>query len=337
MSLGVAKLVRRDRTIDEMFRRAALEHWHVQADSVEQAENDPALPKWNDPLAEPTGNSPTLRVKRISISLKPDSPGGDGGLYDAYIEYQEPGGRIESPTLRIPQWNIGTQSQRIEVDVHGLQIGSRYFGIPDEAIQHGSYDIATAGRIDPDAQVGADVLTPTLELSLTMPSFPAYKFSPGIVLSLMGRVNSSPVTIDGDTIPSDHLLFIGSTAEKIGTGQHQYRVVNHFRAAAVTNLPAGVPKFVQRLGGPRGVGSQRFFYRYEGGIDYPDTVAPIRYGFYQVNKAQKRDSAAGDFVDMDYDDLIDPNIEVANRVPREIVLFEAYPQADLTPVLGGNT
>jgi len=179
----------------------------------------------------PQPGSPHPDYEEISArhyTVRPIDRG--NGQYEVEVVYLPPGGSIPPPTAPYLRWDIGTQTQDVQVGLDGLPLGC-------DSI----WDAQKGAWVEDDqfAGWGAPVFVPTLDFEYVLPELP----QPPVAgyFSLTGRVNRDEMSIGGAVFPPDSVQYMGAVIEPGGdTMSRVYQVTHRFRAGAMA-LPHGIP------------------------------------------------------------------------------------------------
>lgn len=219
------------RYVNDRTGRRAEKTWEIQgAATFLDALNAPGLPALEDALAE----EPELKCDGISVDEIPDSV---TGFYAATVSYSDAsgGGVIIPPTAQSVTWTFATASQNVLVDIDGIPIGSRYF------IWNPSVNVETqTPLLHEDAQLGADVLVPTIEFEVRKP-IPSV-FSASTIVALLGHCNAQNFTCDTNLFPPRTCLFVGCGARRTALlPLNQFELALRF-IGGQSKFPIGIPR-----------------------------------------------------------------------------------------------
>jgi len=265
------------------------------------AETAEDMPKKGDILAEKTG----LLVDNIRFSC--DANGKENVVY-ADVEWRLPSGSTSfNPSYKQQvRWSTGLMSMHTDSDLDGMLIGENVFHKakpPNEPPE-------LLARVDDAAVFGADIMIPTLEITVVMEIGAVW--NPVTEMELTGCVNDVDFNIQGWTLPASYCLYQGATAEQIPIGQpgsvhHSgrpgYNIERHFTVGSID--PPSRPEL-------------NLFWSASGdNYDGPIPI-PIRYGIFPV------------FVPVDEELLYDP--EGKQRWIYAIKVFRAYQAKSFNPL-----
>lgn len=230
--------------------------YQVNAARIEDALTAQDIPQENDTF---TVAGVTLPLKTIDVSEPSGAGNTDNAAFRAYtvnVVFGFPSGgsaTIYPPVGELPRirMDIGVTGQRVEVDVEDptLTIGDQYFweripgtNNPVNFLARVN-PITRQGMLDADAEIGAEVLVPTLAIQITM----ALSTSPPSVdlfRGLQGKCNNTAFKIgarqgfEGFAIPAEYALYLGAVVDDLPNGTWG---VTHRIVAGAIDLPANPP------------------------------------------------------------------------------------------------
>ena len=290
---------------------ASLNELHLIIGANTEFEARQSLPQ----VGTPHNDFPSLRLRNYNIEYEQDSSGANNGEqrvwratlnYNSIADYARPtndGDFVLGPSQIGVNLRVATISQRVYNDLNGNPIGlQEVFGAVGSNQEN---QVATDENgktiLNPDADTGADILVPSVELEIEFPSnvtLSASKYA--AMRSCIGRVNATSVSLRGSGLVFDKfsLLCIGVRA--------QWRQ--------------------DLLAGPQGFGYNLSAAFVAGRIDIADGLAttiasgsttpddlgkiPMRYGYWTKWRS------------------VNDNIETVKIIPAQLVIFEAYKTAN---------
>lgn len=206
------------------------------------------LPAYGDAYPDDSGIRVTNIVAKLVVEAENVSGGVPSQRYEVDVEYGVGGGALSNtaPTPPLAKqfgWSFGLQAGRVEADViSGQQIGPNGMWIQDAApATTFSFKYLTPEN-DYGDEFGANIDEPTIGFEVTMPS--GTPLAIGTWLAAMRRpCNSAPVTVQGYTIPSECVRYLGPTFRESSVSGQFYIVHRHL--ISWIEIPPDKPTFPQ--------------------------------------------------------------------------------------------